>query len=234
MIRLCANLLGVTVPSLLAELAGLSLKCTHHTQHTHLYEYSNYRIRPFRQTIQPDRQARRCCAMLERRRRGSLVPAPVCRSAVPRAAGAPRAFRPECGATIHPAVDQDRRMLRGLRLLPAIGLPFNRCGEPQDAGTGCGTGRGARRQTERGEPFLHGRRMARTQRPGYGKRGGNGQGGARPGHGDLRHAGHAERQTDRTIARCRSGLLQPQPGYLAGILRRHHQHARLPGPPRHA
>ena len=36
-------------------------------------------------------------------------------------------------------------------------------------------------------------------------------------------------EADRAIARCRAGLLQPQSGHFAGILRRHHQHARLSG-----
>ena len=54
------------------------------------------------------------------------------------------------------------------------------------------------------------------------------------GAGDLRHARHADGRAGGAAEGLRPRLLQPQPRYLAGILRRHHHHAHLPGSPRHA
>ena len=54
------------------------------------------------------------------------------------------------------------------------------------------------------------------------------------GHGNLRHPGHAQRRPRREAGRGRPGLLQPQPRHRPRFLRRHHHHARLPGPPGHA
>ncbi len=82
--------------------------------------------------------------------------------------------------------------------------------------------------------LLHGRRLALSHRAptGSGDRTRAGREGAGP--GDLRHPGHAEGRPGRTPEGRRPGLLQPQPGYRAGALRRDHPHPHLPGPAGHA
>ena len=52
--------------------------------------------------------------------------------------------------------------------------------------------------------------------------------------GDLRHARHADGRPGTAAQGGRPRLLQPQPRYLAGILRCDHHHAHLSGPARHA
>ena len=77
----------------------------------------------------------------------------------------PRALRSDRGADLHAAVDQDRRLSGGLRLLSAErALRHRRQGREADERR-CGAGRGARRQERRREPLLHGRSLARAEGP---------------------------------------------------------------------
>ena len=114
--------------------------------------------------------------------------------AVPRP---PRTTRTPCTGRLRPqrrrrgdaAVDQDRRLPRGLRLLPAVGAVQHRSqaraadAHRRDRGIG-----GAQRQGRRGHPVLHGRRVALAQRPpGRPGRGGDHRR-QRARHGDLRDA----------------------------------------------
>ena len=67
-------------------------------------------------SLQP---GRRPPPRLDARRGCSAVRAAVQRPAVPCAVGSSHAFRSECRAVVHPAVDQDRRLPGRLRVLPA-------------------------------------------------------------------------------------------------------------------
>ena len=119
----------------------------------------------------------------------------------PRADGASRELRSDRGRVRDAAVDQDRRLPRGLRLLPA-GCPLRhrRRGHQADGAGRSAAGRAAR-EGRRRYPLLHGRRLARTQGPRHraSRRDGREREGAGP--GNLRHAGHA-RSTGRR-KRCR-------------------------------
>ena len=97
-----------------------------------------------------------------------------------------------------------------------------------------GAGRGARRQGLRREPLLHGRGLARAEGPRRRKRLRDGRGRQGAGARDLRHARHADAGAGAAAEAQRPRLLQPQPRHLAGVLRRDHHHAHLPGPARHA
>ena len=161
------------------------------------------------------------------------------RAAVPRAdvrgrPHPPDAFRSDRGADLDAAVDQDRRLPGGLRLLPAGGALRHRrrrrkADEPRRR-----AGRGARRQGRRRQPLLHGRGLALAEGPRRRERlrDGRGREGARP--GDLRHARHADAGAGDAAEAARPRLLQPQPRHLAGVLRRDHHHPHLPGSARHA
>ena len=143
-------------------------------------------------------------------------------------------FDPSRGADFDAAVDQDRRLPGGLRLLPAErALRHRRQGREADEPRRR-AGRGARRQGRRRQPLLHGRGLARAEgpRPRERLRHGRGREGARA--RDLRHARHADAGAGAAAEGARPRLLQPQPRHLAGVLRRDHHHAHLSGPPRHA
>ena len=104
-----------------------------------------------------------------------------------RAAGAPRAPRAQHGADEHAAVDQDRRLPGGLRLLPAErALRHRGRGRGADAG-GAGARGGRARQGRRRHALLHGRGLPLAQ-------------GARP---------RADRADDR--ARCARSVSRPAP-----------------------
>ncbi len=98
-----------------------------------------------------------------------------------------------------PAVDQDRRLPGGLRLLPAgRTLPHTGVRESGPAAA-CGSGRVAATAAKAGgaHPLLHGRGVARSQSQGPGAGAGNGQRGKGPGPGNLRHPRHAARWPGR-------------------------------------
>jgi hypothetical protein len=163
------------------------------------------------------------------------VRAAVQRPAVPRAARAPAELRPEPGAGEHAAVDQDRRLPRGLRLLPAERAlrdgrrprgadgPRRRAGAPP-----------APAKAQRRDALLHGRRLSQPEAEPAGEDQGHGARGARARPRDLRHARHAHARAGPRAQGRRPRLLQPQPRHVRGVLRRDHHHAHLPGPPRHA
>ena len=96
-------------------------------------------------------------------RRGA-VRAAVQRSPVPRAAGAPRASRAERRAAVDAALDQDRRLPRGLRLLPAGGALPHRRRRTRRCSTSPTVVAAARAAKAAGrDALLHGRRVARPE-----------------------------------------------------------------------
>ncbi len=144
------------------------------------------------------------------------------------------AFRSDRSADLDPAVDQDRRLPGGLRLLPAgRAIQHRRQGREADVARRRAA-RSAGGEGRRRVALLHGRGVALAEgsRPRQGLRHGRGREGARP--RDLRHARHADRRAGAAAQIVGARLLQPQPRHLAGILRRHHHHAHLSGPARHA
>ena len=125
------------------------------------------------------------------------VRAAVSRTAVPGRAASTGAFRSGRGADLDAAVDQDRRLPGGLRLLPAGGaLRHRRQGREAD-GARRRAGRGARGQGRRRHALLHGRGLARAEGPRSRQRlrHGRGRQGARA--GNLRHARHADADAGR-------------------------------------
>ena len=108
-----------------------------------------------------------------------------------------REFRSDRGADLDPAVDQDRRLPGGLRLLPAgRAIRHRRQGRKADGRRGRAR-RSARGQGRRRLALLHGRGLALAQgpRPRCRLRHGGGRQGA--GAGDLRHARHADAPSRR-------------------------------------
>jgi biotin synthase len=65
---------------------------------------------------------------------------------------------------LHAALDQNRQLFRGLRLLFPVGPLQDRIGKPRAHGTRGGDGTRPRRQRVRLDPLLHGRRLARRAR----------------------------------------------------------------------
>ena len=131
-----------------------------------------------------------------RRNRGPLRPA-VHRARVPRGGGASGASRGGRGAAVHPAVDQDRRVPGGLRLLLAIGARQDRPQGREIDGRRGGAGRGGGGQGAWLAALLHGRGVARAQGPRHaaGLRDGRGREG--DGAGNLHDARHADRRARR-------------------------------------
>ncbi len=153
---------------------------------------------------------------------------------LPRAGGASGELRSDRSADLDAAVDQDRRLPGGLRLLSAgRAIQHRRQGREADVARRRAA-RGASGEGRRRVALLHGRGLALAEgpRPRQGLRHGRGREGARA--RDLRHARHAERRAGAAAQIVGARLLQPQPRHLAGILRRHHHHAHLSGPARHA
>ena len=112
-------------------------------------------------------------------------------AAAPRRQRAPRALRPGRSPGQHPAVDQDRRLPRGLRLLPAgRALPHRRRRDQADVDRG-GGGKGQAGQGRRRLALLHGRGLAFAEGPRHPQGRGDDPRGEGAGPGDLRHAGHA-------------------------------------------
>ena len=114
-------------------------------------------------------------------------------------------------------VDQDRRLPRGLRLLPAERQIRHRRRRRKADEPRRGAGRGARRQGRRRQPLLHGRGLALAEGPRRREclRDGGGRQGA--GARDLRHARHAHAGAGGAAEAQRPRLLQPQPRHLAGV-----------------
>ena len=187
------------------------------------------RLHPRPDDSQADARIRR----LERRGGPEAVRPSVHGPDPSRTADPSRPFRSERHPAVQPAVDQDRRLSRGLRLLPAIRASRHRPGSRQADAAGRRDRRRARAGRRRAA-LLHGRRLAQPQAASPGSGGRDGQRGEGAGHGNLRDAGHAGRGPGRTAQARRAGLLQPQPGHFAGVLRQDHLHPHLPGPPGYA
>ena len=151
--------------------------------------------------------------------RSAVRPA-VLRPAVRGAARAPRAARAEHGADEHAAVDQDRRLPRGLRLLPAERALRHRPRTRAPArrrGSARARHRGARR---RRDPLLHGRRLALAEGARHRDRRGDDPRGARARPRVLRDARHADAGAGAAAEVRGPRLLQPQHRHLARVLRR--------------
>ena len=130
----------------------------------------------------------------------------VHRARVPRGGGASRASRGGRGAALHPAVDQDRRVPGGLRLLLAIGA----CRHGSEGREADGRRRGDRRRA-RGEgawvaALLHGRGVARAQGPRHARALRDGRGREGDGPRDLHDARHADAGEQARAARKDAGL----------------------------
>ena len=128
---------------------------------------------------------------------------------------------------LRPPEHQDRRLPRRLRLLlPERPLlhgrgsdPFDECrGSPATCPASEGTGR---------HPFLHGGGLAKSaQRAAIRPGPRNGAGGARTGHGSVRHPRHVDRRASGAAARGGADGVQPQSRYVAPALRSDRHHAR--------
>ena len=128
----------------------------------------------------------------------------------------------EHGADEHAAVDQDRRLPRGLRVLSAEralrrpgseAQPLMQLAEVRDAR--------APRPRRRRHALLHGRRLpcAQGARPASDRR--HDPRSARARAGDLRHARHARAPAQaQTLKEAGPRLLQPQSRHLERVLRR--------------
>ena len=135
---------------------------------------------------------------------------------------------------MHLAVDQDRGMSRGLRLLLAIGArQFGAQGREID-GRRRGAGRGGRGQGAWLAALLHGGGVARAQGPRHGRGVRHGRGREGDGAGDVHDAWHADRRAGARAEGRGARLLQPQHRHLARTLWRHHHDADLPGAARYA
>ncbi len=161
---------------------------------------------------------------------GQAVPRPPGRRSC-RPSGA---VRPARGGGRHPAVDEDRRLPRGLRVLPAVGAVRHRARAPAADGRRRDRRRRPQRPGPRRDPLLHGSGVARPQGPPGRARGASGRSGRVARHRDVRDVGDADAGPIRGAGRRRARLLQPQPRHLTRVLRRDHHHPHLPGSPRHA
>src|SRR6266851_6211895 len=97
------------------------------------------------------------------RTRARALRAPIQRPALRSAYNAPGAFRAEPRAALDAAVDQDGRLSRGLRLLPAGGTLSHGCREPGAARARRRAARGEDGSESRCHALLHGRGVARPQ-----------------------------------------------------------------------
>ena len=171
---------GTTLPDVLAELGHVAegvaprprcARCPGSTA-SRCPSAQRFTACSIRRTHDPDprvrcgarvRSARPDAALV---RRGCREPlrAAVFRSRLSRPAGAPRASRAQHRAAVDVAVDQDRRLPRGLRLLPAGGaLPHRgRGGRHCSPSTEVVAAAEAAKRTRR-HALLHGRRVARTK-----------------------------------------------------------------------
>ena len=154
---------------------------------------------------------------------------------VPRPERPPGAFRSGRGADLDAALDQDRRLPGGLRLLSAErALRHRRQGREADERR-----RGAR--PRRAPPRTRARAASAWARPGASRRIATSIRSAPWSKGvralGLESCATLGMLTERAGAAAQGGrprLLQPQPRHLAGVLRRDHHHAHLSGPARHA
>ena len=183
-----------------------------------------------RQRQRPGRSPQR----LDARRSAGAPCAALRRPDASRAVRASPPLRPERRAGLDAPLDQDRRLSRGLRLLPAERPLRHR---PRARGAHGNRRRDRarpRRARRRRDALLHGRRVAEPEgpRPREGRRDGRGRREPRP--RDLRDARHADAAAGRAPEGRGTRLLQPQPRHVGVVLRRGDHDAHVPGPPRHA
>ena len=117
-----------------------------------------------------------------------------------------RRLRPEPGPGQHPAVDQDRRMPGGLRLLPAERALRDHCRARRPDGPRRRRRCGPRGAAGRRDPFLHGRRVPQSEAEAARAHQGDGprSAGARP--RDLRDARHADAGAGASNSRTRASI----------------------------
>ena len=130
---------------------------------------------------------------LDARRGARAVRSAVPGADVPRPERPPAEFRSGRGADFDAAVDQDRRLPGGLRLLSAKRALRHRRARRKADGARCRARRGARGEGGRRQPLLHGRGLARAEGPRSRQRLRHGRGRQGAGARDLRHARHADR-----------------------------------------
>ena len=147
-------------------------------------------------------------------------------------------FRSERGAALDAAVDQDRRLPRGLRVLPA-GVRYDTGLERRGADVarrGASTAR-AQRARQRRDALLHGRGVAQSRRTATSSTVLEMVEGVRAlGHRDLRDARHARRrgQAEQLEATPGSTTTTTTSTRRASYYGKIITHAHLRGPPRHA
>ena len=204
---------------------GLHPNCWMHHPHATIHrmhstlERSRLRTRPPR---------------LDARGRARAVRAAVPGAAVPRAGDAPAELRSDRSADLDAALDQDRRLPGGLRLLSAErALRHRRQGREAD-GPRRGARRGARGQGRGREPLLHGRGLAQPEGPRSRFVCAMVEGVKALGLETCATLGMLTAPQAGRLQAGRPRLLQPQPRHLAGVLRGDHHHAHLSGSARHA
>ena len=145
------------------------------------------------------------------------LPFTTCSPGAAHASGLPR---PGHRADEHAAVDQDRRLPRGLRLLSAERALRHRRGSrrPDAARCRCWSAR-ARRAPPAPRVFAWARPTARPKRRNSSKIATMVREVQRAGARDLRDARHAQRRAGAATQGCGPRLLQPQSRYLRGVLR---------------
>ena len=156
------------------------------------------------------------------------------RTDVSGARGASPVLRSNRSPDLDAAVDQDRRLPGGLRLLPAERALRHRREADEADGARRRAGRGARRQSRRRDALLHGRGLALAQGPRPRRGCAMVEGVKALGLETCATLGMLDGRAGAAAERRRPRLLQPQPRHLAGVLRRDHHHAHLPGSARHA
>ena len=126
---------------------------------------------------------------------------------------------------MHPAVDQDRRLPGGLRLLLAIGARQDRAQGREIDGRRRGAGRGGGGQGAWLAALLHGRGVARAQGPRHGQGLRDGRGREGDGARNLHDARHADRRAGAGSSRTPASIITttistPRPNIMARSSRR--------------
>ena len=127
------------------------------------------------------------------------------------AQSASRVLRPEPRTGLDAAVDQDRRLSRGLQVLPAVRPLQHRPGQGEADGGAEGPRGGGRGQGHRFDPLLHGRCLEAPVGQGHALRPGDGQGREEARPGDLHDPRPPDPGADPGAGGRRPRLLQPQP-----------------------
>ena len=147
----------------------------------------------------------------------------------------PDAFRSGRGADLDAAVDQDRRLPGGLRLLPAERALRHRrrCRKADERSTRCSAEARAAKAAGASR-FCMGAAWRSPKDRDVENVCAMVEGVKALGLETCATLGMLTRRAGAAAQGSRPRLLQPQPRHLAGILRRDHHHAHLPGSARHA